>query len=173
MARRAPPKPVSAHVYRHFAVFTIAVTLVVGVFADGESRKAVASEVRAAQPNPAATQRPATLVRKDSGRRASFEAGDGFDGNFGAPMDSVGAAAHDGVVPNDYAPAPAPGVPAGFTRYGVSAQVWAALTEEQKKALIARQAAEKAAADSPERGLQIEGLLAASRERSGHATPGD
>ena len=40
MVRRASTQAVSARMYRHFAVLTVAITLVVGVFADGESRQA-------------------------------------------------------------------------------------------------------------------------------------
>ena len=172
MARRAQSKPVTAQMYRHFAVLTVGVTLVVGVFADGESRKAVASEVRAAAPAPKA--RPTELVRKDTRVHGSFASDEGFDQTFGAPMDTAGAAAQDGVLPTaDSALSTGDQVPTGFTPYGVSVGAWAALSEEQKQALIARRKAERAAAQEPERAKQIEGLLAASRARSGTATSAD
>ena len=156
MARRAQTKAVTAQMYRHFAVLTVGVTLAVGVFADGESRKAIASEAHAAGPKPLAG--PTKLVRKDARAHGSF---------------TTDAAAQDGVVPDNFTQAETHGVPAGFTQYGVSSQVWASLSDDQRKALIARQKAESAAAQTPERAKQIEDLLAASRARSGTATPGD
>ena len=171
MARRAPPQAVTARMYRHFALLTVAVTLVVGVFADGESRKAVASEIEAASRPKAAGS--SQLVRKD-GPPNGHSAGDsGFDGVFGAPTDTTGAIANDGIVPGDFAPESERLVPAGFSQYGVSAEVWATLTDDQKKSLIARRKAERAAAQAPERATQIDSLLAASRERSGEATTAD
>ncbi len=154
--------------YRHFAILTVAVTLVVGVFADGETRKAVASEVRAAPRS--AHAGPTQLVRKDSAARGHFSSDAGLDTTFGAPTDTIGAAAHDGIVPGGLASADTGAAPAGFSQYGVSAEIWAALTDEQKQTLMARRKAERAAAQAPERAAQIDGLLAASRARSGEAT---
>jgi hypothetical protein len=171
MVRRANTQAVSAQMYRHFAVLTVAITLVVGVFADGESRQAVASEVRAAQKQ-TPEARPTKLVRKDVRAQGSFSADGSVDSNFGAPMDTTGAAPQDGVLPSapddDHTD-----VPAGFTQYGVSAGTWSTLTDAQKKALMARQQAAQEAAQSPERGEQIDSLLAASRTRSGQATTDD
>lgn len=169
MVRRVQPKPVTAQMYRHFAILTVAVTLVVGVFADGESREAVASEVRAAAPAPRAG--PTELVRHD--RQGSFGPDDAGNGDFGAPMDSAGAAAQEGFVPVEVGNEPAPGVPAGFTSYGVSQAEWSKLTAEQRKIVIARHEAEERAARAPERAEQIDSLLAASRARSGEATSED
>jgi len=156
--------------YRHFAVVTVGVTLVVGVFADGESRKAVASEVHAAaRPRQAG---PTELVRHDAHVHGSF-ASDASLGEFGAPMDVAGATPQDGAVPQTSSADPTSTVPAGFTRYGVSAATWSALTDDQRKALIAKRAAEASAAQAPERAAQISSLLAASRERSGNAETPD
>jgi len=165
MARKANTQAVTAKMYRHFAILTVTVTLVVGVFADGESRKAVASEIKAAQ-RPAHAG-PTELARKDARSPGSF----GSDsGAFGAPMDSVGAAAHDGLLPPGFAAPPAPMVAAGFTTYGVSAEVWGTLTPEQKRALMDKVKAERTAAQAPDRAQQIDTLLEASRARSGEAT---
>ena len=171
MARRAQTKAVTAQMYRHFAVLTVGVTLAVGVFADGESRKAIASEAQAAAPKPLAG--PTTLVRKDGRSHGSFTTDAALDSNFGESMDTIGATAQDGFVPGDFVQSENLGVPASFTQYGVSSEVWASLSDEQKKALIARQRAERAAAQTPERAKQVESLLAASRERSGTATVED
>jgi len=168
MARKANTPAVTATMYRHFAILTVAATLVVGVFADGESRKAVASEIKVSQrPSHAG---PTELARKDARPAGSF----GSDsGTFGAPMDSVGAAAQDGLLPAGFSATPAPMVAAGYTTYGVSAQVWETLTPEQKKALMDKVKAERAEAQTPDRAQQIDTLLEASRARSGEATAVD
>src|SRR5688572_985632 len=137
MARRVKQQAITAKMYRHFATLTIAVTAAVAVFADGENREAIATEVSSA-PRPAPSAGPSELARKDSGSRGSFASEGGYDGAFGQPMDTVGAAPHDGIIPNDFASATPAGVPAGYNRYGISAEEWASLTEEQKKELIAR-----------------------------------
>ena len=71
MARREQSTAVTAKMYRHFAVLTVAVTLMVGLFADGETREAAASEVRAVPLSPQSA-RPTQLVRKDRRTSASF-----------------------------------------------------------------------------------------------------
>jgi hypothetical protein len=157
--------------YRHFAVLTVAVTLVVGVFADGDSRQAVASEVHAAQKPAEAT--PDRLVRKDARATGSFSSDGGYDGAFGAPMDTAGAAPQDGVLPDGFAAIEQGGIPAGYSRYGAPADTWASLTDEQKRRLMEKQMAAEAAAQAPERAAQIDSLLAASRARSGEATKDD
>jgi hypothetical protein len=171
MVRRAQPKPVTAQMYRHFAVFTIAITLAVGVFADGENRQAVAGEVRAAAPKPRAG--PVELIRHDSHARGSFSSDGEATGAFGQPMDLAGAAAQDGVIPGDSSAQAAPRLPSQFTQYGVPVSTWASLTPEQRKALMAKRQAEEEAAKAPERAEQISNLLAASRERSGNAEAAD
>ena len=171
MARRVQTRAVTAQMYRHFAALTLAVTLVVGLFADGESRKAVASEV--AKPRPAPRAGPAALARKDTRTQGGFADDTGFDGTFGAPMDLAGATAQDGWLPVDLQLGPGEGMPGGYNEYGVSAEVWASLTPAQKQALIARHKAELAAAQAQERRTDISRLLAASRARSGEATAAD
>jgi len=169
MVRRAQAKPVTAQMYRHFAIVTVAITLGVGVFADGENRKAVASEVRAAAPAPRAG--PTELVRHDN-RARSFSSSDEAPGKFGQPMDVAGATAQDGIIPGDVPDRPET-LPGAFTQYGVPLATWAALTANERTALIARRKAEAAAAQAPERAQQIDTLLAASRERSGTAESAD
>ena len=171
MVRRAQPKPVTAQMYRHFAVFTVAITLAVGVFADGESRKAVASEVRAAAPKPHAG--PVELIRHDNHSRGTFSSDGEATGDFGKPTDLTGATAQDGVIPGDSTAHGVGQMPSQFTQYGVPITTWASLTPEQRKALIAKRQAEEKAAKAPERAEQISNLLAASRERSGNAEAAD
>jgi hypothetical protein len=168
--RLARTQPVTAQMYRHFAVVTGAITLLVGLFADGEHRQAVAGEMQRSQPSTktAVSSELAVKTKRTSG---GFAGENGFDGPFGAPMDSVGAAAHDGIsTEEDFAPDTAAGIPAGLNRYGVSAKAWAALTEAQRNALIARHNAAQQAAQAPARAAEIEHLMAASRARSGEAS---
>jgi hypothetical protein len=69
-------------------------------------------------------------------------------------------------MPDDVAFEAGLGAPSGYTVYGVSEDVWAGLSAEERKQLIARYEAEQAAARSPERASQIEALHAASRARA-------
>lgn len=165
MARRNKHKSVTSRMYRHFAAVTIVSTMVMAVFADGESRNAVAREVEQAG-QPPVEQRPTTLVRKDNPSSGSFSTGDEFDSGYGQPIDG-GSSDFGGTVPDDFAVVHGSGVPAGFTTYGVPTAEWEKLSEEQKKKLIARYRAEKAAASAPDRVKQVDSLLAASMARSG------
>lgn len=168
MVRKAQSQPITAQMYRHFAVLTVAVTAALALFADGENREAVAGEI--------AKQRPAqaggkvgTFVRKQTRPASGFGPDETFDGAFGAPMDGD-AFSPSGLVPSDFALSDELGLPEGYTIYGVSAADWAKLTAEEKKALIARHEAERTAAGSPERAEQIEALAAASRARAGQGS---
>ena len=166
MARRIDKKPITGAMYRHFAAVTLVCTLALAMFVDGDSREAVAREF---EHMPATVEtkdkaRPDELIRKNLG--GSADAGGGFDGTFGQPMDTVGATAGDGVIP-EFAPAtPGSGLPSGYNTLGISNAEWAALTEEQKRKLLAAKKASETPAAQRERGDQIESLLAASRERS-------
>jgi hypothetical protein len=170
MNRKAHTKPVTPQMYRHFAMVTVAATMTVALFNNGESRDAVAREVAVHQRS--ATPAGSALVRRDGKPPAPKYSSDdvGFDADFGQPTDRVGATPQDsGYSPADYVARPNGGAPTGFTRYGVSAEAWATLTPEMRKVLIAREKARLAAAATPERERQVDALLAASRARSGAA----
>lgn len=166
MARRIDKKPITGAMYRHFAAVTLFCTLALAMFADGENREAVAREVDQSVTADTARAKatPIQLVRKNLG--GSADAGGGFDGTFGQPMDTAGAAARDGIIPTAMPAASGSGLPSGYNTLGISSEVWAALSDEQKKKLMAAHKAAEAAAAQEERGDQIESLLAASRERS-------
>jgi len=152
MPRRNQAPVVTAQMYRHFAILTVAATLVLALFADGSSRAAAASEVR---PQPVATSAVSSeLQGADDQELGSFGSDSGLDESFGQPMDAAGATVDDGSI---VLPASLSGsglVPAGYAIYGVSAEEWA----------------ERSAMQSDERASQVEGLLAASRARAGEAT---
>lgn len=173
MVRKAPARSTGAQMYRHFAVLTIAVTVMVGVFADGESRKAVAGEVQPAPARASAHAGPTELSRRTTQPRGSFAHGDAFDASFGQPMDAAGASPQSGFASGDFADAPASGLPSSFNAYGISAEAWARMTEEQKRELAARHEAERGRAEEPARAKQIDSLTAASRRRAGTATAAD
>jgi hypothetical protein len=173
MVRKAPTASTGAQMYRHFAVLTLAVTAAVGVFADGENRKAAASELKPVATRSSPHAGPTELARKSVQPHSSFAVTDTFDSSFGEPMDAAGSSAQSGALESDFANGTAQAAPASFNAYGVSAAVWARMTDEQKRDLIARYEAARDQSGQPERAEQIDGLLAASRARSGEATAGD
>jgi hypothetical protein len=169
MVRKASTKPITAELYRHFAAVTVACTLALAMFANGDSRQAVAREVAAAG-LAAAEERPADFVRRDTVAHGSF-GNDDFDGSYGQPMEG-GSTVSTGIVPGEFLEAPL-GQPSGFNVYGVSQATWATLSEEQKRMLIEAHARSRKEALAPGRATQIETLMAASRARSGEASAAD
>jgi hypothetical protein len=162
MVRKAHTKPVTPQMYRHFAAVTLAATLMMALFSNGDSREAVAHEVatRAAPPPKLQRRDGKPPVRHDDG------GSDGFDAEYGLPMDRFGATPQ-GTSLAFGDERRRTGFPAGFTQYGVSSEVWATLTPDQQKALMAKRKAELDSAATPERKRQIDALMAASRARSG------
>lgn len=173
MVRKTPTASTGAQMYRHFAILTLAVTAVVGVFADGESRKAAASELPPPSTHSSPHAGPTELARKGVQPPSSFTASDTFDRSFGEPMEAAGSSAAAGPAEHEFADGTALAVPASINAYGVSAEVWARMTEEQKRDLIARDQATREQAEQPERAGQIASLSAASRARAGEASAGD
>jgi len=170
MNRKAHTRPVTPQMYRHFAILTIAATMTLALFSNGENRKAVAREVAAHEAKPFAEG--GSLVRHDGRPPAPRDASSGddtFDDTFGQPMDRAGATPGGTFLGSGAAPGS--GMPAGFTQFGVPASVWATLTEGQRKALVDRRKAEQDAAASPDREKQIDALMAASHARSGAGGP--
>ena len=166
MVRKAEATSITPKMYRHFAAVTLAATVGLAMFANGETREAVAREVEQAG-KPPAQAGPNDFVRKEAPSQGSFGTDDWVDAGFGQPTDRGGAAVHSGVIPGEPAAPPQAGMPVGYTLYGVSAQAWELLSDEQKKKLIADRQAAQAAAAKPERAQEIDALLAASRARSG------
>jgi hypothetical protein len=174
MVRKAHTAPVTAQMYRHFAAVTLAATVAVAMFASGENREAAAAEVAHATAKPVGPKPDATGFVRPRGAAPAGAApsnGDGFTGTFGQPMERQSGNVNTGFIPGQYDPST--GVPAGYTQYGVSEEVWAALSPDQKKTLAARKKAEQEAAGTQERARQVANLLAASRARSGAETASD
>ena len=170
MARRKQPPVPTARIYRHFAVVTMLLTGAVAVFADGENRAAMAEEIAEREQKNALARAsaekfgPPRLVKKPATANVGSFGSD--SGEFGSPMDHAEGDNSSGYVPEDFAPANA-FVPAAYSRFGLSAEEWARLDEEQRAALLRQMNAEAEPADAPERAQQIDRLKAASAARSG------
>lgn len=109
MARAAPTLPISPRMFRHFAVITVAITGCVALFADGEGREAIASELAARQQKNQVLIAEAEKVgkrtvgfdRTSAGKGAVAAANDSVDwsdngGDFGAPMEDPGGSSPGG-----------------------------------------------------------------------------
>jgi hypothetical protein len=115
MAKISTPA-ISLKTYRHFAVVTVAVTLLLAIFSTGENRQAIAKQIAAQQA--AAKQRrnairakygTPRLVKAPQQSSMSYHSFYGRDdtGTFGAPMDQAGSTVQDvgplGIPPQDCA----------------------------------------------------------------------
>lgn len=171
MARRAAKQALNASVYRHFAVATLAITVVLAIFSDGEKRTAMA-EAMAAQtyntPEKDKRQTVAGIVDNRSHPAASF--GSDNTANFGAPMDDTGGATvigdYHASANFDKGDTGTAVVPGTYNRYGIALSEWTRMTDLQRQEIIDRYEAEQIAARSETRQQQMENLLAQSRARA-------
>jgi len=158
-------------IYRHFAVVTLVVTLLVAMFADGENREAMADEIRSREQNAemkaasAAKYGTAKLIKSSGLERK----GGGFgkdSGEFGAPMDTVGSQAD--YNPDVFKGGAAPQfVPGAYRQFGISKAEWDPLSEEERAKLIAEMNGGGLSTDPEIREAQLAKLIAASARRSG------
>lgn len=160
--------------YRHFAVVTVAITLVMVIFADGENREAIAAELQERHDTEAAriaASKPKYGVprfkqRQSAARWREFnESG----GEFGDPMDFNGSRIQR-TGDGDLVVADRLGgefTPQDYARFGISEKELAALSPAEREKLLARLRAGGMATDPEERAKQIEKLLASSAQRSG------
>lgn len=162
--------------YRHFAVLTVAVTLMLVIFADGENRQAVAAEIEAQQNAEVARiarskpryGTPRLQQRQQAARYDDFIEGDG--GNFGDPTDFEGSRVQK-VGDLDLPVSARLGgefTPQDYARYGISEKELAALSPAEREKLLAKLRAGGLPADPAQRKRQIDALLAASASRSGN-----
>ncbi len=91
MARPEPVIPVSAKMYRHFAVITVSVTACLAMFADGENRQAIQGHLAQQQRNIELRKAEAELAKKGKGGNTSLNFTDNrkVKGSFGSD-ESVG-----------------------------------------------------------------------------------
>jgi hypothetical protein len=164
MVTRASTPPVPAKLYRHFAVVTLVITVGMAMFADGENREAVAREAYKAS-SPSQQGDPNQFIRKDNKQHGSFGT-DEWAGDNLEPMGTSGASLSGGALSGPSADGPS-GMPVGYSVYDMPKSEWAALSDEQRKKIIAAREAAEAAAGDARRAEEKEAILAASRARSG------
>lgn len=161
-------------IYRHFAVITVASTLVMAMFADGENRQAMADEIRSHEQAAGAEAVSAAKygtgkLAKSAGLKQKESGSSGFgkdSGEFGAPMDTVGARVE--YNPEVFAGRAAPKfVPSAYKRFGISKAEWASLSEAERAKLIADMNAGGLSTDPDVRKAQLAKLIAQSARRSG------
>lgn len=176
MAKISTPA-VNQKVYRHFAIITVVVTLLVAVFANGENRQAVAAAVAERQHAAALAEyqahkfgKPTLIQAEPLKARVYNSAADYSDTNsdYGAPMDRVGGRSQDNAV---FRGAVNRGgghyVPASYSAYQISDEELAKMTPAQRQALKAQLANGGLSGNPALRKKQIAALAAASQQRAG------
>lgn len=160
--------------YRHFAVVTVAITLVMVIFSDGENREAIAAEIQAQHDAEAARiarskpryGTPKLAQKQPPARWSEFNEN---TGHFGDPTDFTGSM----IQRTGEVQLPAPSrlggeaAPQDYARFGISEKELAALSPVERERLLARLRAGGLPSDPEERARQIQKLLAASAERAG------
>lgn len=160
-------------IYRHFAVFTLVITVLMAMFADGENREAMADEIRSreqqaeVQTASAAKFGTGKLVKSaDLEKKERGSGGFGRDsGSFGDPMDSVGSRAE--YNPDAFKSAGPQFVPGAYRQFGISKAEWDSLSEEERAKLLAEMNGGGLSTDPEIRKAQLAKLIAASARRSG------
>ena len=99
MVRRSRNAKLNTNMYRHFAVITVCLTAALAMFADGESRDAVADELAAREQKAKLEKAEVEKFGKAKLVSAPAKPSAGFDttgsGDFGAPMDDPGGGGFD------------------------------------------------------------------------------
>lgn len=92
MSRSQPVIPVSAKMYRHFAVITVAITTCLAVFADGENREAIAQQLAEKKANHEMQQAERELAKNGKGgnNRLNFTDNRKVKGSFGTDAGFTG-----------------------------------------------------------------------------------
>jgi len=171
--------PVSNTMYRHFAVMTLVVTLLVGVFASGENRQAVAQAIEdqadAAERAEFKDHKFGTpkLVQSEQLQARVYNSEsdyrDTYSSNFGTPMDRIGSRLNTrGDGGNGAVTRGGKGyVPASYASHQISEEELAKLTPAQREALLTQLANGGQSLDQAERQKQINTLVSASARRAG------
>lgn len=172
-------RTVDPTMYRHFAVITIALTLTLGIFADGEGRQAVANgvsreiaerqESRRVQEAQVAKFGKAELIRRSpaKSRGASGGDSDGFDPHYGQPSDRAGSLSGSGAVWTGRIN-PSAKIPGAYAPYGIPQAQWDAMSEEERAAILANGPRSQPVSAAQHR-RDVAGLMAASAARAGEA----
>lgn len=164
--------------YRHFAALTVAITVVLLIFADGENRQAVAAEIQAQHDAEAARiarskpkyGAPKFKQRQRAAAWREFNESGG-SARFGDPTDFQGSRVQRSGTASLPPPARLGGefTPEDYARFGISERELAALSPGEREKLLARLRAGGMATDPDERARQIAKLLNSSAQRSGAA----
>jgi hypothetical protein len=168
---------ITLKVYRHFAAITVAITLTLGFFANGEGRQALADEVAERQQQAELRQAQVArfgqpkLIRRRADPANDRGDGGGFDSGYGEPSDSGATTLVSGTwqgrvnatsrMPGSYAP------------YGISQAQWDAMSKEQREAFLRARVQPQPELDAAQKQRAAAGLLAASAARAGEAGEGD
>ena len=163
---RALPSAIPPKMYRHFALFTVALTTGIAMFADGENREAAAAQVEEhreqeaiRQASEAKTAKPTIARRTASPHHRFAPESEGFDESFGAPMElPTGWNVAAGMLPTGRA--------TEATQAGYSEGYLASL-EAQERDLLLKGLEHEGLLSSDERERRIAALSAASQARSG------
>jgi hypothetical protein len=169
---------ITPKVYRHFAAITVAITLTLGFFANGEGRQALADEV-AEQQRHAELQRaqiarfgqPKLIQRQPKQPSGWSDPDGGFYAGSGGEWDGGGTTSVSGTwqgragtnskMPGSYAP------------YGIGQAEWEAMSEEEREAFLRAHAKPQPELSAAQQQRAVEGLLAASAVRAGESGEAD
>jgi hypothetical protein len=153
-------------VYRHFAVITVAVTLLVAVFADGENREALAQSA-AAQSGSTHAIRIEKPKKKERDGQAEGSFGT-TGGQFGAPMVSPGGSRDDNLRTTGPQQ-----VAASYNPSGLSDEEWAKLSPAKREELVRKLREQRYGASPEARSREVANMVAASAGRSGSNSSDD
>lgn len=171
---------ITPKMYRHFAAITVALTLTLGLFANGEGRQALADEVegrvaahqearRIEEAQIAKFGKP-KLIARNSRRDSAWGYGgygDAFDSDYGKPSDGSSAGSIAGTRMGRVSPSAK--VPSSYAPYGISQAAWQAMTEEEREEFLRSRTKPQPVVSAEQHRRQVEGLLAASAARAGEA----
>ncbi len=177
MARRAKQQTISPKLYRQFAAVTVAITLTIAIFADGESRQAIADEVAERDRKPAAREAnadrfgaPKLIVEKPKRAQARDSFGTGQT-TFGQPTlnPSRGgvASSQSGSGSGRVSAVTGTARERTLSDFGISDEEIASLSPEERAAFLQRLLNERYGRSS----AVDRAMIAKSRARSGTATP--
>lgn len=183
MAQLATPT-ISPKMFRHFATVTVAITVALAVFADGENRQAISSgvadeiaereeaqRIEAAQAAKFGKPKLISRQRARNGDWGSGGYGDAFDAGYGTPSDRTseyarttavwrGRTGASGARPGSYAPP------------GVTQAKWDSMSDGERDEHLARLQRARApgkTVSAEQHARDVENLLAASAARAGDA----
>ena len=165
MARKSTPV-LTGKQYREFAFVTLAVTLTLAIFVDGENTETVAREQAtelAMQGEELVKEAPKLIVSPTVSRASGTGFGSDTDTSFGQPTEDAGggygwSGDYEGSV--DASPEEAMYIPPG-----ISASEWQNMTEEERAKLLKR-AGRKVPLSDQERARALVALGAQSAQRA-------